>query len=118
MFFSSSLFSICKLFVFLLRASAVSIFFSNSFNLDFSSISCLSRLSASTQITVTVEGGTTTEEVPQQPSSYAAQLTAFVAAIRDGVAVPTGPADSVANMEVIDAMYRAAGLDPRPATML
>ncbi|MEO7588047.1 MAG: Gfo/Idh/MocA family oxidoreductase [Arachnia sp.] len=73
---------------------------------------------AGNRITVTVEGGTTTEEVPQQPSSYAAQLTAFVSAIRDRVAVPTGPTDSVANMEVIDAMYRAAGLNPRPATLL
>ena len=67
------------------------------------------------RITLTLQGGTTTEEVPHQPSSYAAQLAAFVAAVRDGVGVPTGPADSVANMEVIDAMYRAAGLEPRPA---
>ncbi len=73
---------------------------------------------AGNQITLTVDSGTTTQEVPQQPSSYAAQLAAFVAAVRDGVGVPTGPADSVANMEVIDAMYRAAGLEPRPTTML
>ncbi len=67
------------------------------------------------RITLTVDGVTTTEAVPAQPSSYAAQLSAFVSAIRDGLGVPTGPADAVANMEVIDAMYRAAGLDPRPA---
>ncbi len=73
---------------------------------------------AGNRITLTLEGGTTTEEVPRQPTSYAAQLAAFVSAIRDGVGVPTGPADSVANMEVIDAMYRAAGLAPRPATLL
>ncbi len=67
------------------------------------------------RITVSLESGIVTEEVPQQPSSYAAQLAAFVAAVRDGVGVSTGPSDSVANMEVIDAMYRAAGLKPRPA---
>lgn len=66
------------------------------------------------RITLTREDGTTTEEVPGQPSSYAAQLSAFVAAIRDGIQVVTDPADSVANMDVIDAMYRAAGLEPRP----
>ncbi|MCE7878781.1 MAG: gfo/Idh/MocA family oxidoreductase, partial [Betaproteobacteria bacterium PRO3] len=30
-----------------------------------------------------------------------------------GAPVPTGPADAVANMRVIDAAYRAAGLRPR-----
>ncbi len=69
------------------------------------------------RITLNLESGITTEEVPRHPSSYAAQLAAFVAAVRDGVGVLTGPADSVANMEVIDAMYRAAGLAPRPAGM-
>lgn len=64
-------------------------------------------------ITVSLENGITTEEVPQQPTSYAAQLAAFVAAIRDDVGVLTGPTDAVANMEVIDAMYRGAGLTPR-----
>ena len=73
---------------------------------------------AGNRITLMLEGGTTTEEVPQHPTSYAAQLAAFVAAVRDGVGVATGPADSVANMEVIDAMYRAAGLEPRPTTLL
>ncbi len=69
------------------------------------------------RITLSLDSGIVTEEVPRQPSSYAAQLAAFVAAIRDGVGVITGPTDSVANMEVIDAMYRAAGLAPRPAGM-
>lgn len=70
------------------------------------------------RITLSVESGVVTEEVPRQPTSYAAQLAAFVAAVRDGVGVITGPADSVANMDVIDAMYRAAGLAPRPAEMI
>lgn len=67
------------------------------------------------RITVTTQDGVTTEHVPDQPTSYAAQLSAFVSAVRDGTGVPTGPDDSVATMDVIDAMYRAAGLDPRPA---
>lgn len=70
---------------------------------------------AGNRIILTVDGVMTTEEVPALPSSYAAQLSAFVSAIRDGIGVPTGPADAVANMEIIDAMYRAAGLEPRPA---
>lgn len=70
------------------------------------------------RITLRRADGAVTEEVPRQPTSYSAQLSAFVAAIRDGVGVITGPADSVANMEVIDAMYRAAGLAPRPAELI
>jgi predicted dehydrogenase len=45
--------------------------------------------------------------------TYWYQLKAFVAAVRDGASYPTTPADSVANMRVIDAAYRAAGLEPR-----
>ena len=40
-------------------------------------------------------------------------LRAFVAAVRDGVPTLTPPAESIANMRVIDAAYRAAGLQPR-----
>ncbi len=45
--------------------------------------------------------------------TYWYQLNAFVAAVRDGAPYPTTPADAVANMQVIDAAYRAAGLEPR-----
>jgi predicted dehydrogenase len=45
--------------------------------------------------------------------TYWYQLNAFVAAVRHGAPYPTTPADSVANMRVIDAAYRAAGLEPR-----
>lgn len=45
--------------------------------------------------------------------TYWYQLNAFVAAVRDGAPYPTTPADSVANMRVIDAAYRAAGLELR-----
>jgi predicted dehydrogenase len=45
--------------------------------------------------------------------SYTYQLRAFLAAVRDGVPPLTPPADSVRNMEVIDAIYRASGLGVR-----
>lgn len=47
-------------------------------------------------------------------STYFHQLIAFRDAIVDGAAFPTTADDGVRNMEVIDACYRAAGLDPRP----
>jgi predicted dehydrogenase len=49
-------------------------------------------------------------------ATYVYQLRAFVAAVRDGAPYPTTPADAVANMRVIDAAYRAAGLQPRQPT--
>ncbi|HEY6319596.1 MAG TPA: Gfo/Idh/MocA family oxidoreductase [Acidimicrobiia bacterium] len=48
--------------------------------------------------------------------TYVYQLRAFAAAVRDGTPFPTTPADAVANMKVIDAAYRAAGLEPRQPT--
>jgi predicted dehydrogenase len=66
-------------------------------------------------ITIRGPGGTRIEKVRGKPT-YEYQLEAFVAAIRDGRPVPTGPDDSVANMAVIDSIYRAAGLDPRRGT--
>ncbi|MGO1052657.1 Gfo/Idh/MocA family protein [Crossiella sp. CA198] len=47
--------------------------------------------------------------------SYSYQLEAFTTAVRDGGPVLTPPADSVATMAVIDAIYTAAGLPPRVA---
>ena len=49
-------------------------------------------------------------------STYWYQLRAFVDAVRKGTPVLTGPEDAVKNMEVIDAIYRAAGLQPRSPT--
>ena len=49
-------------------------------------------------------------------STYWYQMRAFVDAIRTGTPVLTGPDDAVKNMEVIDAVYRAAGLQPRSPT--
>jgi predicted dehydrogenase len=48
-------------------------------------------------------------------ATYTHQLRAFVAAVRAGEPFETGPADAVANMEVIDAVYRSAGLRVRGA---
>jgi predicted dehydrogenase len=66
-------------------------------------------------ITVRGPSGSRLERVRGRPT-YEYQLEAFVSAIRDGRPVPTGPGDSVANMTVIDSIYRAAGLDPRVGT--
>ncbi|MDT3444764.1 MULTISPECIES: Gfo/Idh/MocA family protein [unclassified Pseudofrankia] len=48
-------------------------------------------------------------------STYTLQLRAFQAAVRRGSPVLTPPADALANMRVIDDIYRAAGLSPRPS---
>jgi len=48
-------------------------------------------------------------------ATYYYQLAAFVAAVAEGRPTLTPPEDSVANMAVIDAVYRAAGLRPRGA---
>jgi len=50
------------------------------------------------------------------PATYRCQLDAFVAAIRDGALLATGPDFSIANMAAIDAVYEAAGLAPREPT--
>jgi predicted dehydrogenase len=61
---------------------------------------------------VTTPDGTRRERFTRTPT-YRFQLEAFCAAVQDGAEVPTGPSDAIANMEVVDAVYRAAGLDPR-----
>jgi predicted dehydrogenase len=63
-------------------------------------------------ITVRGSRGTRRERVRGLPT-YEYQLEAFVSSIRQGQPVLTGPGDSVANMRIIDAIYRAAGLEPR-----
>jgi predicted dehydrogenase len=56
---------------------------------------------------------TAVEHVARQPSTYARQLRAFCAAVLRGQQLPTDVDDAVANMRVIDACYRAAGLPVR-----
>jgi predicted dehydrogenase len=46
-------------------------------------------------------------------ATYWYQLEAFTKAVREGGPVLTPPTDSIANMRVIDAVYHAAGLEPR-----
>ena len=64
------------------------------------------------RLTVRNDTGTRHERL-HGDATYTYQLRAFAAAVRSGVPVPTGPADAVANMRVIDAAYTKAGLRPR-----
>ncbi|MDH3302677.1 MAG: Gfo/Idh/MocA family oxidoreductase [Acidimicrobiia bacterium] len=64
-------------------------------------------------LVVATDDGQRFEEVPSS-STYYHQLVAFRDAIINGEPFPTTIADGVRNMAVIDACYRAAGLDPRP----
>ncbi|GIV77768.1 MAG: oxidoreductase [Litorilinea sp.] len=56
--------------------------------------------------------GVRRERVPGE-STYVHQLRAFVQAVQNGTPIPTDGADGLANMRVLDAIYRAAGLAPR-----
>jgi len=48
-------------------------------------------------------------------SSYTYQLEAFAAHLRDGTPLPYDVTDTVPQAELIDAVYRAAGFEPRPS---
>ncbi len=63
-------------------------------------------------IRVRTREGSRRERFTRTPT-YVFQLRAFCAAAREGATVPTGPADAVANMTVVDDVYRAAGLPLR-----
>lgn len=67
------------------------------------------------RLTVSNRGGRRTEHVTRRPT-YEFQLQAFADAVLRGVPPITDPADAVANMTTIDAVYRMAGLEPRRAT--
>jgi len=64
------------------------------------------------RLRVTVDGQARTEHVPRV-KTYDVQLEAFCAAVLRGEPTLTPPSDSVANMQVIDAIYRAAGMKVR-----
>jgi predicted dehydrogenase len=68
---------------------------------------------AGNRIEVSSPRGRSSRSFPRTPTTYDGQLAAFVRAVRDGAPVPTGPADAVAQMRAIDALYTAAGLEPR-----
>jgi predicted dehydrogenase len=59
--------------------------------------------------------GRTVEHLSRRPT-YEFQLEAFSRAVAGGDPPITGVSDAIANMEVIDAVYRCAGLDPRSPT--
>jgi predicted dehydrogenase len=65
-------------------------------------------------ITVDAESGRRTIEADRS-TTYFHQLVAFRDAVESGASFPTTIAEGVRNMAVIDACYRAAGLEPRPA---
>jgi predicted dehydrogenase len=58
-------------------------------------------------------GGEDHSEKVAGDSTYRHQLVAFVDAVRTGKRLPTMGADSIHNMRLIDAVYRAAGLPLR-----
>ncbi|ORW10799.1 oxidoreductase [Mycobacterium kyorinense] len=64
------------------------------------------------RLSVRSADGKRIERFPRR-ASYAYQLDAFAAAVLRGEPVKTSPPDSVENMAVIDAIYRAAGLPLR-----
>jgi predicted dehydrogenase len=66
------------------------------------------------RLTVSGTKGKRHERVRGGPT-YDYQLEAFRAAVQEGKPTLTPPEESTANMRVIDAIYRAAGLTPRPA---
>lgn len=68
------------------------------------------------RLTVSGPGGRRHERVAGAPT-YTYQLEAFRAAVQEGAPTNlTPPAESVANMRVIDDIYRAAELEPRPVS--
>jgi predicted dehydrogenase len=67
------------------------------------------------RFTVKSNGSTRRERFPKV-ATYQYQLQAFADAVLRGAPTLTPPAESVANMKVIDAVYRAAGMEPRQPT--
>lgn len=64
------------------------------------------------RVVVTTAAGSRVEHLGNR-SSYTYQLEAFTAAVRTGAPMPTDSDDAVRTMALIDACYRAAGLEPR-----
>lgn len=63
-------------------------------------------------ITVRARGGDTTATLDRTPT-YVFQARAFADVVRNDAPIRTTGADGLANMQIIDAVYRAAGLQPR-----
>lgn len=56
-------------------------------------------------------------ETPGSRASYDYQLEAIAGAIADGTAAPLDLDDAIANADLIDAVYVAAGFSPRPSSL-
>jgi predicted dehydrogenase len=67
------------------------------------------------RIALRTKSGRRVEHLTRRPT-YEYQLDAFLAAVDDGTPTLTAPADSIATMKVIDAIYQAAGMEPRQPT--
>lgn len=65
------------------------------------------------RMTIQTASGRRRESVPRAPSTYACQLDALVDSLRGGPAMTTDGMDGIKTMEVIDAVYSAAGLARR-----
>jgi predicted dehydrogenase len=66
------------------------------------------------QLTLKIGGDETTESVAGE-TTFTYQLAACVKAVRGEAKFPTDGAEGVVNMQLIDDVYRAAGLPPRGA---
>jgi hypothetical protein len=66
------------------------------------------------RVTVTTGAGTRIEELGKR-SSYIYQLEAVRAHLREGARLPIDVDDAVETAEMIDAIYIAAGFEPRPS---
>ncbi|BBY30810.1 Gfo/Idh/MocA family protein [Mycolicibacterium sediminis] len=64
------------------------------------------------RLTIRTADGTVVERLGTR-SSYSHQLEAFAAHVEGGGPLPFGTDDAVANMALVDAAYRAAGMQPR-----
>jgi predicted dehydrogenase len=65
------------------------------------------------RIDVRRRDGTTVRERVDGDATFSYQLRAFCGAVLRGDATEVPPSDSIANMRVVDAVYEAAGLEPR-----
>jgi len=68
------------------------------------------------RVALRTRGRKVVEHLSRRPT-YEFQLEAFCRAVGGGEPPITGVADAIANMEVIDAVYRHAGLEPRQPTV-
>ena len=64
----------------------------------------------------TVVVGDRRVEHAERTQTYTFQMRAFRDAVESGPPFPTTARDAVANMDVVDALYRAAGMSPREPT--